>query len=57
MIILKRIMLALAVAAILAACGPEDGRPRGAGAASGADVNNRPANFQPKSKVFGGNAP
>jgi hypothetical protein len=48
----QRIVIALLVAAALAlsACGPEDGRARGGGA--GADVGNKPATVQPKSKVF-----
>jgi hypothetical protein len=36
----------------LAACGPEDGRARGGGA--GADIGNKPAQVQPRSKVFAG---
>ncbi len=36
--------------ALLAACGPEDGRARGGGA--GGDANNKPAQIQPRSKVF-----
>lgn len=36
------------------ACGPEDGRARGGG--PGADVGNKPAEVQPKSKVFNGQA-
>ena len=43
-------VLLLAALALLAACGPEDGRARGGGA--GADVGNKPATVQPKSKVF-----
>jgi hypothetical protein len=34
----------------LAACGPEDGRPRGGG--PGATAGNVPAQLVPKSKVF-----
>jgi len=47
--------LAIAIFAMLlalAACGPEDGRARGGG--PGADVGNKPAQFQPQSKVFNG---
>jgi hypothetical protein len=40
------------VALALAACGPEDGRARGAG--EGGDSGNRPAQIQPQSKVFNG---
>ena len=36
--------------ALLAACGPEDGRARGGG--PGGDANNKPAVVVPKSKVF-----
>ncbi len=36
--------------ALLAACGPEDGRTRGGG--PGGDANNKPAVVVPKSKVF-----
>ncbi len=46
----RRIALALLALALLAACGPEDGRARGGG--SGGDANNKPAVMQPKSKVF-----
>jgi len=47
----RRILLAgLLALALLAACGPEDGRPRGGG--SGGDGNNKPAVVVPKSKVF-----
>jgi hypothetical protein len=38
----------------LAACGPEDGRPRGGG--PGGDANNKPAVVVPKSKVFANEA-
>ncbi len=38
--------------ALLASCGPEDGRARGGGA--GGDANNKPAQIQPGSKVFAG---
>ncbi|WP_026370639.1 hypothetical protein [Kallotenue papyrolyticum] len=38
---------------LLAGCSPEDGRPRGAGLGSGADVRNYPAATPiPHSKVF-----
>ena len=37
------------------ACGPEDGRARGGG--PGADGGNKPAQVQPKSKVFNGQSP
>jgi hypothetical protein len=37
------------------ACGPEDGRARGGG--SGADIGNKAAQVQPKSKVFNGQSP
>jgi hypothetical protein len=43
-------LLALLFALGCAACGPEDGRPRGGGA--GADGGNKPAAVAPKSKVF-----
>ena len=49
--------LALAVITllmVLAGCGPEGARQRGAGYGSGADVDNHPpaAEFEPCSKVF-----
>ena len=43
-------MLLAGALALLAACGPEDGRPRGGG--PGGDGNNKPAVVVPKSKVF-----
>ncbi len=47
---LYRVLLMLGVAATLAACGPENGRPLGGG--SGADVENVASDFSPRSKVF-----
>ncbi|HJZ49187.1 MAG TPA: hypothetical protein VKE41_18545 [Roseiflexaceae bacterium] len=44
------VMALLAAALACAACGPEDGRPRGGG--PGADGGNKPATVVPKSKVF-----
>jgi hypothetical protein len=41
---------ALLLTALLAGCGPEDGRARGGG--PGADIGNHPVNFKPRSKVF-----
>lgn len=38
--------------ALLAACGPEDGRQRGAGLGTGADIRNYTQDFRPNSKVF-----
>lgn len=43
---------ALLALALLAACGPEDGRARGGG--PGGDANNKPAQILPRSKVFAG---
>lgn len=51
-IIARRLILLLGLLAILAGCGPEDGRARGGG--PGADVGNHPANVKPRSKVFVG---
>jgi hypothetical protein len=55
----NRQLAAALVVALLAlacvACGPEDGRARGGG--PGADVGNKPAQVQPKSKVFNGQSP
>jgi hypothetical protein len=48
-------LLALLLALGCAACGPEDGRPRGGGA--GADGGNKPATVAPKSKVFSAEHP
>lgn len=50
----RRWMLIVFAAAALAACSisPEDGRQRGAGLGTGADIDNRPAEFAPRSKVF-----
>ncbi len=49
-----RALLGLALLALLAACSPEAGRPRGAGYGSGADPDNHPpaGQFEPCSKVF-----
>jgi hypothetical protein len=44
---IRRVVLLLA---LLAGCGPEDGRARGGG--PGADIGNHPVNFKPRSKVF-----
>jgi hypothetical protein len=48
-------LLALLLALTCAACGPEDGRPRGGGA--GADGGNKTATVVPRSKVFGSGHP
>ena len=48
-------LLALLLVLGFAACGPEDGRPRGGGA--GADGGNKPATVVPKSKVFSAEHP
>lgn len=48
--ITRRVALLLLLLAVLAGCGPEDGRARGGGA--GADVGNHTADFKPRSKVF-----
>ncbi len=48
-------LLALLFALGCAACGPEDGRPRGGG--PGADGGNKPATVVPKSKVFSAEHP
>jgi hypothetical protein len=50
----KRIIFALLVALACVACGPEADRPRGGG--PGADGGNKPAEVQPKSKVFDGSS-
>lgn len=50
----RQIALVLLALALLAACGPEDGRPRGGG--PGGDANNKPAVLVPKSKVFANEA-
>ena len=44
LLVLLPLLIALALA--LAACGPEDGRERGDGAASGADTDNRDASVE-----------
>jgi hypothetical protein len=49
--ITHRLVLLLGLLAILAGCGPEDGRARGG---PGADVGNHPVNVKPRSKVFVG---
>jgi hypothetical protein len=55
----RRHLVIVCVATLLAltcaACGPEDGRPRGGGA--GADGGNKPATVVPKSKVFSAEHP
>jgi hypothetical protein len=55
----KHRLAAALVVALLAlgcvACGPEDGRARGGG--PGADGGNKPAQVQPKSKVFNEQSP
>lgn len=48
--ITRRVVLLLVLLAVLAGCGPEDGRVRGGGA--GADVGNHTVDFKPRSKVF-----
>jgi hypothetical protein len=48
-------LLALLLAFVCAACGPEDGRLRGGGA--GADGGNKPATVLPSSKVFSAEHP
>ncbi len=51
----KLAIILVMLSAILAGCGPEAGRPRGAGFGTGADVGNHPANpeqMAPRSKVF-----
>ncbi len=50
----KRIWIACALLALLAACGPEDGRPRSGG--FGADIGNHHVDV-PGSKVFNDNTP
>ena len=50
----RRIFIVLLALALLAACGPEDGRARGGG--SGGDSDNKPAVVVPKSKVFSNEA-
>lgn len=47
---LRLLLLLGLLGALLAACGPEDGRARGGG--PGADVGNHPAQVLPRSKVF-----
>lgn len=50
-------IIAIMLLATLAGCGPEGGRPRGAGFGTGADVGNHPAvpeQMAPRSKVFPG---
>jgi hypothetical protein len=49
---LRIVAAALLALALLASCGPEDGRARGGG--PGGDANNKPAQIQPRSKVFVG---
>jgi hypothetical protein len=51
--ILARLLLALVLAALLAACSPENGRARGGG--PGADTGNKPATLMPKSKIYTSN--
>lgn len=51
----KVVAAILALLMLLAACGPEAGRPRGAGFGTGADVDNHPGVpelVNPRSKVF-----
>jgi hypothetical protein len=50
----RRWVVCLLAAATLVACdiSPEDGRQRGAGLGTGADIDNLPADFAPRSKVF-----
>ncbi|MCG8350670.1 MAG: hypothetical protein MI924_23115 [Chloroflexales bacterium] len=48
-----RLLLTLVLAALLAACGPENGRARGGG--PGADIGNKPANLLPQSKIYTSN--
>jgi hypothetical protein len=50
-----KLTLALLLALLLAACGPEDGRPRGGG--PGADIGNYTSTVVPESKVFSGDQP
>ena len=50
----KRVAIAVALLALLAACGPEEGRQRGAGL--GADIGNHHQDV-PGSKVFNDNTP
>lgn len=50
----RQISIAMLALALLAACGPEDSRPRGGG--SGGDSDNKPAVVVPKSKVFSNEA-
>lgn len=50
-----RKLTVLAFLLVLAACGPEAGRERGAGFSTGGDPGNHPAapqEMQPRSKVF-----
>ena len=50
-------IIAVMLLAILAGCGPEGGRPRGAGFGTGGDVGNHaavPEQMAPGSKVFPG---
>jgi|GEM_PF-3590166 len=48
------LLVLLVLATVLVGCGPEAGRPRGAGFGSGADVDNHPPadQMRPRSKVF-----
>ncbi len=51
----KLAIVLVMLVAILAGCGPEAGRPRGAGFGTGADVDNHPAapeQVMPNSKIF-----
>ena len=50
----RYLVVGLLALALLAACGPEDGRARGGG--PGGDANNKPAVVVPKSKVFSNEA-
>ncbi len=54
----KRVLaLGIVMLMLLAGCGPEGGRPRGAGFGTGGDVGNHaavPEQMAPRSKVFPG---
>jgi hypothetical protein len=52
---LAHAVLIAVLALVCVACGPEADRPRGGG--EGADSGNKPAEVQPKSKVFDGQSP